>query len=624
MLEPEYYLGQVQGIHTKYRDYYYNPTATNSTSTSASCAPDVSRNDIHSQGYTYGYENEIESSHLLEERQPLMVVPIPFTNSWLNEGIRGDMQQAQNEHEQEFKEVNAAQEEEDHLVVDVEEDEGPSTDSNPKKRGRSNRCCTTEPTRKNHKRENPTEGPDGRLSSTFSTSHRSGEEAETWWGEGYMGSDIHQTPVLAKLYYDDNTIDERHRLKLNDVVELVGLVSMDPLEAAAAAAYNDNHDGLLDGCMDSLIPPPPSLLPRLHVLRHTKVDLDRLANTIALNASPIPPIRNVDSDRNFTIQTFSEHIFNGNAAAGEALLLSLLSLAERNVSSSSTITTATSIQMPSGKTLGCASLNIVCSNVESCNILQDRLSRVLGDILPTMNSLFLSLDALNQQSFTPPTKNMSGRLEPSVMQMPKGSCLVINQGPITNGVVNENGKRALTSLAKMTESHLIPYRFDGMMDLEFEADLQIIVLSTSNKRTPHDKTYPSKLLPCSMRIDCGNSAGGSESLDLLPSAAIGRIRQFIARSRDSIGVNSTNIALPRELLSKAQHDFVERRKEGRKYPTCVNFNPEISEEDFHRWLTITRLETRSCREGQLVGVKKMKIARISDWESALLLDDQMM
>ena len=65
---------------------------------------------------------------------------------------------------------------------------------------------------------------------------------------------------------------------------------------------------------------------------------------------------------------------------------------------------------------------------------------------------------------------MIRRLEPSVMQMPKGSCLVIYQGPITNAVVNESGSILISSLAKMIECHLMPYRFDGMMDLEFEAD----------------------------------------------------------------------------------------------------------------------------------------------------------
>ena len=92
-----------------------------------------------------------------------------------------------------------------------------------------------------------------------------------------------------------------------------------------------------------------------------------------------------------------------------------------------------------------------------------------------------------------------------------------------------------------------------------------------------------------MSIDCGNSVGRVDSHHEIPLDAIGRIRQYIARWRNSIGeISSTNIALPQNLLNKAQHDFVQRRKERGKDPACANLKPEISEEDFHKWLTIIR------------------------------------
>jgi hypothetical protein len=69
----------------------------------------------------------------------------------------------------------------------------------------------------------------------------------------------------------------------------------------------------------------------------------------------------------------------------------------------------------------------------------------------------------------------------------------------------------------------------------------------------------------------------------------------------------SNVGLGRHVLDVAQHDFVNRRQQSRDRGTKLD-----GEEDFHRWLTLTRLCARS---------KGRDEACIQDWKNALRLDD---
>jgi hypothetical protein len=70
-----------------------------------------------------------------------------------------------------------------------------------------------------------------------------------------------------------------------------------------------------------------------------------------------------------------------------------------------------------------------------------------------------------------------------------------------------------------------------------------------------------------------------------------------------------NIALSAAVLDKAQQDFIQRRA------TARNTNrPAVTERDFHRWLTLTRLQARS---------RQARMAEVEDWSLALTLDDAM-
>ena len=94
------------------------------------------------------------------------------------------------------------------------------------------------------------------------------------------------------------------------------------------------------------------------------------------------------------------------------------------------------------------------------------------------------------------------------------------------------------------------------------------------------------------------------------------------------GERVSNICLPQELLQRAQHDFVQRRKGNRcqlqDYQTSGPKIIETTENDFHRWLTLTRLQRRSrLVTTESVSGQVAHVAGIEDWEASLSLDDSM-
>ncbi len=600
MMDPEYYVSKVDGVYTKYRDYY-------------SAQEDDGQQLILE-------EDHITMSQMLEERQPLVIVPIPNTSPWFRERIapRGDGR------------MMMMMKEEEELDCDKDtkdrKSKKRSLDMDSSWNGTDSSCSTS-----NHQSDAQQRSRSIHSSvnnkNLIDESDKDTDESKNqdcdWWPKGCLGSDPDHGPVLAKMYYEED--QKQARLQLNDLVEMYGILSMDPLGASfhdqrrrdardtgAATSIADIYemeDAFLNDFMSPLAIPPPSRLPRLHVLQYKTLDLDKDLNDKGRSLDKPQDADDGDEvyhrhDRQLTIDTFASYLFQGNKVAAEALLMTLMSLAERDH-----FHTNKPKSLPSGTTLGCASVNFVLPSPGACQSLYYRLCSLLESVTPVLASGNLTIPVVNgtgnKNQIVSPTKNDVNRLESSLMQLPKASCFVLNQGSIREGVVNQNGHKTLASLAKMTSNHIVPYRFNGLTDIDFEADLRIIVLSSSNASS---SGQGSKLLPCTMSMKTGHPS--TADLDNISSETISRIRQYLSLCRHSTG----SITLSEELLRRAQHDFVERRQ---KFRGASEENT-IGEFDFHRWLTLTRLQARSR-----FAENSSNLANISDWEMALELDHKM-
>jgi hypothetical protein len=405
---------------------------------------------------------------------------------------------------------------------------------------------------------------------------------EHWWSSSTFGSDPDHVPFLAKLYYDQYPkADEcnRPKLWLNQIVEIVGV-----LEDTTALSSELSNVVYLSDSDEWESSPAPTALPRLHVLwfssHHANVDdmlqLEQL----------LPPMEDT------TCQVLADTL-QISLVASSALYMSLLSMAEREAVHERNIWAP--VATPQSTALGCASLNMILPSAEACALFSKRLNTVLSAILPQVQVIDISLATLNH--LTTPRK-ANGRLMPSPLQLPKGSCVVFNVGSIQSGKLTRQQIDVLTALQELTFGHRLQYTFEGGIRIPFEADLRIIVLSTADGN---------KLLPCTLQVKCE-----PEIMELtnIEHEKLAVVRSMLAAARGNNANSSqaphNNIGLSKEVLDRAQRDFVDRRTYAREQNA-----PLPLETDFHRWLTLTRLQARS---------RMSKSANETDWERALALD----
>lgn len=412
-----------------------------------------------------------------------------------------------------------------------------------------------------------------------------GGKKEQWWPENDLKSDPQEVPVLAKLYYDLYG-QQPNRLRLNEMVELVGVLEEE--ETANGAMGDDDNDVVMgaNSSWEQDAVTVPTKVPRLHVLWFSSVDLDSVACTqSAILAS---------SNNNVAPTQSLAKALSIPEPSAAAVWMTLLSMAEREMLTDSD--TWAPVQTPNDTTLGCASLGMILSSTQACEAFQATLYSVLSHVAPVVNYLHVTNESL--KDLRAPWKKQ-GRLTPTALQLPKGSTLIVNVSAVQPGRLSSDDLETMQALQQLSGGHKIPYRFDGGIKIAFEADCRVFVLST-----PVSKN----LLPCTLQVKCDYNA----------VAASDGSAHDLSTVRDTLGAircggtgtkHHANIALSPALLDKAQQDFIQRRGTARN-----NSLPAVTERDFHRWLTLCRLQARS---------RKAATAEVEDWSQALSVDDAM-
>jgi DNA polymerase III psi subunit len=340
-----------------------------------------------------------------------------------------------------------------------------------------------------------------------------------------------------------------------------------------------------------------------------------------------------NDDRSFAIQVFAKCIFRGNEIAAEALLMACMSMAEREVlTSEGGAKTWAPIKTPSNTSLGCASLNLILSSQESCNQTSNRLQQVLAQILPVVGLVTLNRETLGTTVVSPAKDESSGRLVQSPLQLPKGSALIIDESMLIQGRIEARAEETLRALHNLTHSHSVPYRFEGMMNYNFEADYRLVVLSKATTTTTG-----SKLLPCLLTMKLSEDiVTEDEPEELMSVKDCERIRTYLAHCRCNMddAEEMMNVPLSKNLLEQAQNYFIEQRADYRRKKDLrkrietmavgdsgVQLDPlgnQVEEADFHRWLTIARLQARSRIPTGLPENAESEV-----WAAALRLDEAM-
>ena len=327
-------------------------------------------------------------------------------------------------------------------------------------------------------------------------------------------------------------------LKLQDLVEFVGVLSLDP-----SLASGDTDEEM------SLSPalPPPSLVPRLHVLTFS---LLQHSNPL-LPLTSLPPVEAV---ARVELQTFLTSVLLGDRLAAEYLLLHLISRVyhRRDV-----------------LVLGKLSLNL--HNMTSHEDWPKRLATVLS--LLTTNSHYLPLTRTNLDtaSLVPSKDYEANRLVSGSLQLPPGTHLWLDETAMTDGQLGAGGVKNLTSLGNLITWQKLEYDFQ-FQKLEYETDIPCLVMSEGRSMLPSDIQLMVKPDVTEVRSDL-ISKTFAEIGPGLGSEILDRLRRYLTTARFAA------FDLNEQVMKAVQDDFVSMRQT----------EQGISVEDFHSLLVLGRL-----------------------------------
>ncbi len=592
MLDPEYYPSLVDGKSAHFRDW--NPFDS---------APPGQEENGPDEGGTFSPDAE---GCTLAERVPLVIVPIPFASQWLLRGGAspcGTTEAASVSATTTPTNLDAQRRTDGPTSVGaVMVPPTPQPQAENRKRGRGGDEEET------WRDDEPSHSPEGRHPRCLhSSTHRpmdvddeNGKVGTTsgddWWPAGTCGTSVEDCPVLAKLCYDqlfrsdddepmssgtscattssisatgyDGTKDktehwrrqhpsphsqERQRLRLNDLVSLVGVLSINPWEVDFAA-QRPRDDEEVGCCWEEFEvglssfaprPPPPSRLPRLHVLSYQRLDLDELAAQAVAGQSyhnhQKPPttehtdghvmsvVDDDDAEASVTAPPPLQPLFSTPLAlthqllAGwdpivtQAIWMTLLSRGEwrRDPSTAGpesveegageSRTRSSLLRVgPSERALGCLSLQISTPDLATSRSCFDYLATT---VLPALCPVVATVECDDHRCIisgghsddninvvASPAKDKNGRMTPCPLQLPAGSVVLVHYHP--TGPIRISGCNSSTAvddgrhmavkpmLHELVQHHRLPYTFEGDVTIPFEADYRVIIVTTQTQRLP--------------------------------------------------------------------------------------------------------------------------------------------
>ncbi|XP_078449396.1 mini-chromosome maintenance complex-binding protein [Lampetra fluviatilis] len=366
---------------------------------------------------------------------------------------------------------------------------------------------------------------------------------------------------IVKVYEDWDSI------KLNDIVEVFGILSMDPelgllQDSSGGTGGATASGGTADVEMETETGeagqgddgrhrcPPASLVPRLHALTMRKLmhvnpllpaDLHPVCGSLLAEAKSV---------RSELLGALS-HALLGDELAAEYLLLHLVSsvYARRDV-------------MPLGK----FSLNL--SGCPCNPAFTQELYLFLQQLVTTSHRLPMSLGAMNGARLAPCKDYAQNRLRTGALQLPNGASLFLDETELQPGQLDATGVRNVTALGNVISWQKVDYDF-SFHQVEFPCSLNVLVVSEGRSLLPSDCQM--RLAPAPVPAD--PAAYFTALRASLSPALLDRVRSYLTLARLS------DYSIGDEVSKAVEEDFVEMRRE----------DPQVTGDDLHLLLVVARL-----------------------------------
>ncbi|XP_076461198.1 mini-chromosome maintenance complex-binding protein-like [Babylonia areolata] len=355
---------------------------------------------------------------------------------------------------------------------------------------------------------------------------------------------------LVKVYGDGDA------LKVNDMIEVVGILSVDP-SLAEFSSDQDEQDMAMSAAERAVHTPPPSLVPRLHAVLIQKMTHNNpfLPQDLTGQHQAVMSVQGeAEAARRELLSVLEQAVF-GDQLAAEFLLCHLISSVY-----------ARADVMPLGK----LAVNLVGPATKG---LAPFLHQLIAALTTQSHLLPISLSNMNTLRLCPHKDYEVNRLRSGQLQLTSGTHLVLDETALQNGQLDTQGVNNVTALGNVIQWQKVTYDFQYHTQ-DFITDLPVLVLSEGESFLPKDIHLP--LRPTSVPADL--DAYYTELSARLTDDLLNKLRAFITVCRGiSYSVNE-------DIQNALQEEFVTARKND---PSAMSIS------DFHCLLSLVRLSTLS-------------------------------
>ncbi|XP_046833718.1 mini-chromosome maintenance complex-binding protein [Vespa crabro] len=249
--------------------------------------------------------------------------------------------------------------------------------------------------------------------------------------------------------------DETIHLKLNQVVDIIGFISLDP----ALNVINNSEEMMEDAEMNTHNP-PISLVPRLHAIKITVLTKHEIENA-PLIMSKAQAIRG-------DLHIILSQLLFGDQLAADYLICHLLS----------------SIYMRKDYLcLGTYPLNITNFSITKCKIFPKKLYDFLTLFVKKSHLLEVTLENLNDMALIPKKDYVCNRLTSGILQLSANTHLVIDETGLTSGQVSQAGRQNYDAIMNLITFQKVPYDFK-FYTMEYDTDIPVLILSEAKSFIP--------------------------------------------------------------------------------------------------------------------------------------------
>ncbi|CAG9793682.1 unnamed protein product [Diatraea saccharalis] len=365
--------------------------------------------------------------------------------------------------------------------------------------------------------------------------------------------DVSSKSCIIKIY------EENDNLKLNDLIEVVGFLSVDPV---LSGEFQPEKDSLLDPQLENELEtithnPPPSLVPRLHAVYVKK--LDHCNPLIMDKFDQASVLKEANVAREHLLKALTELLL-GDQLAAEYLICHLI---------------ASIYLRQDTMSLGQFCLNLSNLPTEKYPNYAKQLYDIIRQFVTKSYYLPLTIDNMNTLALLPKKDYECNRLTSGVLQLSKNTHLVLDETKMEQGTLDATGVNNIAALGNMIQNQKVEYDFK-YYKMNFDSDISVLILSEGKSLLPSDYHVPLRPEDSSLEI-----------FDAIVEAATYYLKEEIM---NVIRTYLTSIKLVKYTISDdlqfVEDDFIEMRSKS------DNQNP-VTADDLHRLLVLARLVSLS-------------------------------